>query len=453
MVAQESTRCRAEPVAAIASSPPPPARAARPGRRPSRRARCAARPVSRNGRAIRSSSSSPRTCPSASATVRRNSSSSAVTCAARSRIRWSASTSSSPGAAPARPGSRRRPPPPRTRADPGRTLRPSVAGRGHRLDESAAVRLVDLTDPGQQPALRVQRQQRAAEHLGHRGRHVLHAAAAQHQRGHPVVRRRGPLDRARCAPGWSCWPPTARPAPPRVSVEQPGGVDRDRGVRGQRDQQRHLLPGERPVGAVGREQHADRRWRRAAAARRGSPPGPPRPPRRRSRRCAGSAGRRRSSAVTYGVPDWATRPPRPAPDRQPQPLEAGRHRAVGDPHVGVAALVVVERHVRDVGAEQGARPVHDRPQHGVEVAQAGQVARRVVQRGQLVLPAAAPLQQRAYPQRQRPWPAPARPAGRRGARRPARPPAGPRTRPPRPRGRAAPGTRPATTWSTLCGAH
>jgi hypothetical protein len=43
--------------------------------------------------------------------------------------------------------------------------------------------------------------------------------------------------------------------------------------------------------------------------------------------------------------------------------------------------------------------VHDGPQHGVQVAQPGQVAGGVEEPGQLVLPAAAPLQQGAYPQR------------------------------------------------------
>ena len=108
--AHAPSRARGQAAAVAAAWPPP---QARPGRRcarptartttacgrsrspPSRRARSRSPSGSRTGGPSSSSSSSPRTRFSASAAVRRNSSSSAVTSAARSRIRWSASDSAS----------------------------------------------------------------------------------------------------------------------------------------------------------------------------------------------------------------------------------------------------------------------------------------------------------------------------------------------------------------------
>ncbi len=79
--------------------------------------------------------------------------------------------------------------------------------------------------------------------------------------------------------------------------------------------------------------------------------------------------------------------------------EAGSDHAVGDPHVGVAALGVVQRQVGHVGAEQPARPVDDRGQHGVEVTQAGEVLGGVEQRRQLGLAAGPAAHHGPDPQR------------------------------------------------------
>ncbi|AXO37616.1 basic proline-rich protein precursor [Micromonospora sp. B006] len=269
--------------------------------------------------------------------------------------------------------------------------------RGDRLHDVRPVRLLDLADPGQPPALGVQRQQRPAEHLGDRRGHVLHPAAAHHQRGHPVVRGGGALHRAAVRPDRAVRRRQLRQRRPRLG-EQSRGVDRHRRVRRERHQQRHLLPGERPGRAVRRVQHADhagaqpqRHAQDGHQALLAHPavdlPGVPEPlvllvVRGDVRR----AGLRDQAAQSVA-------------QLQPQPLEPGRDRAVGHPHVGVAALLVVERHVRHVGAEQDPRPVHDRAQHVVQVAQPGQVARGVVQAGQLGLPAAPAGQQRPHPQR------------------------------------------------------
>ena len=82
-------------------------------------------------------------------------------------------------------------------------------------------------------------------------------------------------------------------------------------------------------------------------------------------------------------------PAEPRAHREPERLEAGRHRAVGDPHVGVAAGVVVEGQVRGVGAEQLAGAAHDRGEDRVDAAERGQVAGGVEQRRELGLPAPA----------------------------------------------------------------
>lgn len=88
----------------------------------------------------------------------------------------------------------------------------------------------------------------------------------------------------------------------------------------------------------------------------------------------------------------------PLPHAQPQLLEAGRDRTLGDAHVRVAARRVVEAEVGHVGAEQRAGPLHDRAEDGVQVAQSGEVVGRLEQRGQLGLPPAPALQLGAHAQ-------------------------------------------------------
>ncbi len=88
----------------------------------------------------------------------------------------------------------------------------------------------------------------------------------------------------------------------------------------------------------------------------------------------------------------------PLPHAEPQLLEAGRDRALGDAHVGVAAGGVVEAEVGHVGAEQRAGPLHDRAQDRVQVAQTGEVVGRLEQCGQLGLTPAPALQFRAHAQ-------------------------------------------------------
>ncbi len=88
----------------------------------------------------------------------------------------------------------------------------------------------------------------------------------------------------------------------------------------------------------------------------------------------------------------------PLAHAEPQLLEAGGDGPLGDPHVGVAALGVVEAEVGDVRAEQGAGALHDGAQHGVQVPQPGQVVGGLEERGQLGLAAAPSLQLGADPQ-------------------------------------------------------
>ena len=73
--------------------------------------------------------------------------------------------------------------------------------------------------------------------------------------------------------------------------------------------------------------------------------------------------------------------------------------AVGDLHVRRALGLVVERQVGHVGAQQLARPPHDRGQDRVDVADRGQVAGGLVERGQLGLAAALALHLLPQPHR------------------------------------------------------
>ena len=173
-----------------------------------------------------------------------------------------------------------------TTQSPARTARPdardaetasaSVARRGSRRAGPVA---------GEHPAIGVQDEQGAAEDVADRGGDVLHPAAAQHQVGQPVVRRRRPLHRRAVRADQPVGGVQLLQRGPGL-LQQPGVVDGHRRVRGERGQQRHLVVDERPLAPVGRHQHADHRRRPAAAARRGWRPAPPPVPPCRSRTCA-----------------------------------------------------------------------------------------------------------------------------------------------------------------------
>lgn len=161
---------------------------------------------------------------------------------------------------------------------------------------------------------------------------------------------------------------------------------------GQRGQQRDLLPIEGPLGPVGREQDAkilarqhewhaadgdqalllDRTVDRAGVVE----------PLVARIVGAGVRGHRLGDEAAQTLTQ-----------SQPQSLEAGRDRAVGLPHVGVAALGVVEGQVGDVGAEQLPGAAHQRREQRVHVPTRGQVLGTVDQGAQRLL-AAAPLLQR-----------------------------------------------------------
>ena len=385
------------------------------------------------GAASRSSSSSPRTRPSASATVRRNSSSSAVTSAARSRIRWSAlGQLGRPGAAPARRAARA---PAATAATTRRRAARSGRrpGRAATASATAAGRVAASPTAASTPAVGVQHQQRAAEHVGHRGGDVLHAAAAQHQVGHPVVRRGGPLHRRRCARRIDRLAVVSSSSAARVSCSSRALSIATAACAASDAEQRHLVPGERPVAAVGGEQHADHpraepqrhaedRDQPLLADRRVDLAGVLEPGVRRSSwrsrtawRSARPARRARPPSAAAAAGTW------PRPSRRSPACRC--RRAPRRCSVRYATSVPSSCRARRTIASQ----------HRVQVPQRGEVAGGVEQRGQLRLAPPPALQQRPHLQREHLGPLQLVDLGR---RRPAAraPPAAARTRPRRPRG-------------------
>ncbi len=190
----------------------------------------------------------------------------------------------------------------------------------------------------------------------------------------------------------------------RTLLDQPGVVDGDGGVVGERGQQRHLVRGELPGPALGGEQHPDDPLAQGQRypEDRDQPLVPHTPVDRAGvveavvvRVVAGGVG-------AGGLRDQAAQP---LPRAEPELLEQRRGGPVGDPHVGAATDrvlgVVVQRQVGDVGAQQHPGPVHDRAQHRVQVAQPGEVTGRVEQRGQLGLPATVRVEGAADLQSQR----------------------------------------------------
>ena len=134
-----------------------------------------------------------------------------------------------------------------------------------------------------------------------------------------------------------------------------------------------------------------------------------------------------------GLAGRGDQPAQAGAEPQLRRLEGVGADAVGDPHGGHLARLVVQHQVRRVGVEQLPGPAHDREQDRLEVAQRRQVARRLVERAELLLAPAPGGQQRADLQRvadrcaqrlrrrRRSTSAPGRPA-RRGSPRAAPPP-------------------------------
>ncbi len=95
-----------------------------------------------------------------------------------------------------------------------------------------------------------------------------------------------------------------------------------------------------------------------------------------------------------GRPGLGDQPQQSRAQREPQPLELRGERAVGHLHVrrplARAGVDVVEGQVGHVRLEQLTGPAHDGRQHGVHVAQGGEVVGGLVERGQLRLARALP---------------------------------------------------------------
>ncbi len=240
---------------------------------------------------------------------------------------------------------------------------------------------------GERLALGVQYGYSPTEQRGHGRGDVRHLGPAQHQVGEPVVAPLGALDGGGVGADQLVGAVQLGERGPGVG-ERLGGVQRDRGVRGQGAQQCDLVGGERAGRAVGGEQHPDH------------------PPAEQQR----DADDRHQALVDHarvdhvgvveavvgavvggGVRAGALRDQaaEAVAEAEPQGLEEDRDRAVGDPHVGVAGGFVREGEVGGVGAQQHPGPADDRLQHGVEVAGGGEVAGGVEEGGQLGL--AAPV--------------------------------------------------------------
>ncbi len=236
----------------------------------------------------------------------------------------------------------------------------------------------------------------AVQHLGDGGGHVVHPAAAQDQFGQPVVDVGGALDDGAAVLDDLVGPLQAAEGLAGLG-EQVGRVDGGRGERREGAEQGDLLPLEHAGAAVGGEQHPDD----MVSERQGHPED-------RDEPFVAHPAVDGVGVLEAVVAEVVVRDVRPGglgdeaaeslAHAEAQLLEAGRHRALGDPHVGVAPLRVVEAEVGDVGAEQGAGALHDRAQHGVQVAQPGEVVGGLEQGGQLGLPAAAPLDLGAHAQ-------------------------------------------------------
>ncbi len=106
------------------------------------------------------------------------------------------------------------------------------------------------------PPVGVQDVKGPAQQFGDDRAHVLDPAAADHDRGHPVVRARRSLHSGASSPDDLV--DGAQLVQCGLGLFQEAGiVDGDRGVRGERAEQRHLLLVEGALAAVGRRQDPD----------------------------------------------------------------------------------------------------------------------------------------------------------------------------------------------------
>jgi hypothetical protein len=240
---------------------------------------------------------------------------------------------------------------------------------------------------------------RAVENLGDGGGHVVHPAAAQDELGEPVVHDGGALDDAAAVPDDLVGPLQVGEGRPGLG-EQVGGVDGGRGEGGEGAEQGDLLALEDPGAAVRGEQHADDV---VSEHQRDAEDGhEPLVPHAR----VDGAGVLEAVVLEVVVGDVGARGLRDQaaealPHAEPQLLEPGRDRALGDPHVGVASRRVVQAEVGDIRAQQRPGSLHDRLEYGVEVAQPGEVVGGLEQGGQLGLASAPSLQLRAHAQGER----------------------------------------------------
>ena len=180
--------------------------------------------------------------------------------------------------------------------------------------------------------------------------------------------------------------------------EEPRVLERHRGVRGERRQQRHLVRRERPDRPVHREQRADHppvdRERDAQD----------RPDLLARHRLVDVAAVEEPlvGLVVLGevrLPGLRDQPEQAGAERQPQRAELGGQRAVGDLHVRRPVGLVVEREVGHVGVEQLPRAPHDRGQDRVDVADRGEVGGGLVERPHLGLAGLPGRDQLAEPER------------------------------------------------------
>lgn len=260
-------------------------------------------------------------------------------------------------------------------------------------------------DGRQRASARVVDGERGVQQPRDRRRDVLDVPAAQYQVGQPVVGLLGPPHGRRVGP-------YRRVGLGQLGVgarqfvqcgagvgERAGGVDGDRGVCGERAEQRDLVGAEDAGRAVGGEEDADDLSGAAAAGaeeQRHAQDGDEPLVQHSGVDVAGVVEAVVGAVVVGRVRACGLRhqPAQPVAELQPQPLEEHRHRSVGDPHVGVPRLLVGEGEICRVRTEQHPGPADDRLQHLVQVAGGGQVARGVEERGELEF-AAAVLAQRA----------------------------------------------------------
>lgn len=238
----------------------------------------------------------------------------------------------------------------------------------------------------------------AVEDFGDGGGHVVDPAAAQDQFGEAVVDVGGAFDDGAAVLDdlVGVFEFAERGA---GLVEEVGRLDGGGGQRGEGAEQRGLGPFEDAGAPVGGEQDAD----------------DVRPEHQRHAEDGDEPFVLDTGVDDGGVPEAAVvevvlgdvragglgdEAAEPLAHAQAQLLEAGGDGALGDPHEGVAPGGVVEGEVGDVRAEQGAGPLHDGLEDGVQVARPGEVVGGLEEGRQLGLAAPAVGEFGADPQRE-----------------------------------------------------